>query len=159
MRGRRLHLVHNSSVLLLPPHTVSLLQCGLSMDFSSFRNYPPAPAWGPPWSTVWMCASVQRCLWVAGKYLIQCLKHFPHHFFADFGVRRAVPHPFFPLFLCWFSSFCPFLNTFSQRGHHHGWGAQQLPVVDLLKMAGSSCAQHRADPTASAWAPTPDTVL
>lgn len=57
MGNRGLQSVSNSPCLPhLPSHTVPLLLCGSFTGHSSSREYPPAPAWGPPWGAGWIPA-------------------------------------------------------------------------------------------------------
>lgn len=54
---------------------VYLVQHGFSTGFNSFRKYPPALVWGPPWAIVSIAALVWSSQKAAGELLLWCLRH------------------------------------------------------------------------------------
>lgn len=61
------------SLQILSPHAFPLLQRGLSMGCSSFRKYPPAPAWDPPWAAAETPAVAPKWLLCLLLLLLQCV--------------------------------------------------------------------------------------
>lgn len=54
--------------------------------------------------------------------------------------------------------FCPFLNMFSTRSHHLGWGAQMCPVAHQFELAGTCKIEPKpVAPAVDIWAPEPNT--
>lgn len=78
--------------------------------------------------------------WVCGiysLYLMVSLCHFP----LPLGFSLLFSHCFCSLFLSLSSTFCPFLNMFSQRLPTSGCWAQLCPAVGLLEPSVSSTGQ------------------
>jgi len=153
MENGALWSVYNSSSLpLLAPHSLPLVQHGSFPWATDLQEIPHALVWFPPWAARRQPASLWSLPWAAGESLLWCLEHrllllsasgggaFSHIFFFLTPHRHAVICPFTEaLFFTYFNPSPPLsvilalslicLIMFSQRCCHHGQGAQLCPVV------------------------------
>lgn len=159
MRSRWLQSLHNSScLLLLPPHAFLLLheffhglqsfrkillQHGLFTDHNSFRNYPTALAWGPPWSSVWISAQVWFSPHAAVKYLLWHLEHCLSLSFSDLDVPTAVSHFFLAPLPFWY--FC-LKYVFAEVLQSWLMDSAVSCGGSIVEAAGTICVLHRAAP-------------
>ena len=113
---------------------------GLSMDGSSFGEYPPAPVWGPPQAVVWISAVAWPSPWAESDCLLWNLEHLLSILlFYPWLSQDCFSHIFFSSLLTACAVFCLFFNTFSPRHHQLGWWAQLCPEVGALEPAGIAC--------------------
>lgn len=123
------------SLQTLPPHTFPLLQCGLSMGCSSFKEISICSSIG---SSRGCNTDICSSAWSATFFS----PPLPFHPSLTLVVLSAVSNYYFPPHTS--GIFWSFLNMFTQRCYQLGWWSQLCPAVHLLELLGTSCVCHRA---------------